>query len=183
MAKVKGSAIVASVRFLRRNKDAAREALPPTLHHYLSKRVLEASWYPEEDMVPLVRAAARVLGEPERPFYEKAGRFSAQMHADGVYRHLVREGESESMARRALVLWSTQHDTGAMEMQATGNGQVRVVLRGFERPSREACLINGGYLAATFEISGYKDVQVEKQGCCLDGDPECGWTVSWSSKG
>lgn len=182
MAKVKGAAIVASVRFLRRNKDAAREALPPALHHYLAKRVLVASWYPEEDMIPLVRAAARVLDEPERGFYEKAGRFSAQVHADGVYRHLVREGESESLARRALVLWSSQHDTGAMDMQVVEPGKVKVTLRDFALPSRESCLINGGYLAATFEISGYENVRVEKQACCMDARPECSWTVRWDGK-
>ena len=47
MAKVKGSAILESVRILRRNKDAARKHLAPELQHYLSERVLVASWYPE----------------------------------------------------------------------------------------------------------------------------------------
>jgi hypothetical protein len=182
MAKVKGASIVDSVRFLRRHKEKALEHLPPALHHYLGERVLAASWYPEEDNIPLVRAAARVLGEPERAFYEKAGRLSAQLHADGVYRHLVREGESQSLARRALVLWSTQHDTGAMDMQSLEEGKLRVTLRGYAAPSREACLINGGYLVAAFEISGYHDVRVEKQSCCVDGAPECAWVVGWSSK-
>jgi hypothetical protein len=182
VAKVKGSAIVQSVRILRGNKDAARLHLPPELHHYLSTRVLAASWYPEEDMIPLVRATANVLGQPEETFYEFAGRFVAHTHAEGVYRHLVRDGESQSLSRRAMVLWTSQHDTGAMDMQSLEEGKLRVTLRGFALPSREACLINAGYLAATFEISGYHDVRVEKQSCCVDGAPECAWVVGWSSK-
>ena len=179
MPKVKGAAIVESVRILRRHKGSARAHLPPALHHYLEERVLAASWYPAEDQIPLTRAVARVLGEPEHGFFEKAGRFAAQRHAEGVYKHLVKAEDPETLCRRALVLWSSQHDTGAMEMQMREPGRARVALRGYANPSREACRIAGGYLAATFEISGYKDVQVEKQACCSDGAPECAWSVRW----
>jgi predicted hydrocarbon binding protein len=182
MASVKGSAIVAAVRMLRANKDAARTALPPELHHYLSTRVLTASWYPEADMVALARATAKVMGEPEETFYEQAGRFVAHTHAEGVYRHLVRDAESQSLSRRALVLWSSQHDTGTMDMEILDENEARLMLRGFEVPSREACLINGGYLAAAFEIAGYENVHVEKQHCCVDGAAECVWSVRWSAK-
>jgi hypothetical protein len=113
MPKVKGAAIVESVRVLRRHEDSARKHLPPALHHDLEERVLAASWDPAEDQIPLTRAVARVLGEPEHGFFEKARRIAV------------------------------------------------------------------GYLGATFEISGYKDVQVEKQACCVDGASECAWSVRW----
>jgi hypothetical protein len=179
MAKVKGAALLDTVRFLRRHKEAARAQLPPALHHYLNERVLVASWYPEEDLVPLVRAIARVLGEPELAFCEKAGRLSAKAHAQGVYRHLV-AGERESLARRALVLWSSQHDTGAMEMQPLDDGGVRVLLRDFAAPSREFCAIQTGYIAATFEVSGCRDVRIRKLSCCVDGARECAWELRWA---
>ncbi len=182
MARVKGAAVVDSVRFLRRHKDAARKLLPPSLHHYLAERILVASWYPEEDLVPLVRAMARILGEPEQAFFEKAGRLSARAHAQGVYRHLVRSGERESLARRALVLWSSQHDTGSMQMLSEEPGRVRVVLRDFALPSREFCAINGGYVGATFEISGCLEVRVQKLSCCVDGAAECTWHVTWDAR-
>lgn len=181
MAKIKGATIVDSVRFLRRHKDEAHRHLPPALHHYLSERVLVASWYPEEDLVPLVRAMARIQGEPEQGFFVKVGRLSAQAHSQGIYRHLVRV-ERESLPRRAFVLWSSQHDSGSMEMQSQQPGSVRVVLRDFALPSREFCLINGGYIAATFEISGCLRVRVEKQSCAVDGAPECSWLATWDAK-
>jgi predicted hydrocarbon binding protein len=181
MARVKGATIVDSVRFLRRHKKEAREVLSPALHHYLNERVLSASWYPEEDLVPLVRAIARITGEREQAFLERAGRLAARAHAQGVYRHLA-GGDRESLARRALVLWSSQHDTGAMEMEVETSGKVRVALRGFGLPSREFCIINGGYIAATFEISGCAGVRVEKQSCCVDGAPACTWLVSWKGR-
>jgi predicted hydrocarbon binding protein len=182
VARIKGAAIVDTVRFLRRRKEEARKLLPAELHHYLAERVLIASWYPEEDLIPLVRAMARVLGEPERAFFDKAGRISARTHAQGVYRHLVRPGERESLARRALVLWSSQHDTGSMEMLPEAPGQVRVVVRDFGAPSRELCVINGGYVAGTFEVNGCHEVRVQKLSCCMDGAPECAWLVSWDAK-
>lgn len=178
---MKGASIVDSVRFLRRHKEEARRNLPPALHHYLAERVLAASWYPEEDLVPLVRAMAHILGEPEQVFFEKAGKLAALAHSNGIYRHLVRPGESESLARRSLVLWSSQHDTGTMDIQAEAPGRVHVTLRGFAAPSREFCAINAGYVAATFEISGCKDVRVKKLSCCVDGAPECAWQVTWAA--
>jgi len=178
MPKTKGASILDSVKYLRRHKDEARKHLPPALHHYLSERVLAASWYPEEDLVPLVRAMARIEGVPDTTFFEKAGRLSAQGHAQGVYKHLA-AGDRDSLTRRALVLWSSQHDTGAMEMEADSGGKVRVALRGFGLPSREMCALTGGYIAATFEVSGCKDVRTEKQSCAVDGAPACTWLVSW----
>jgi hypothetical protein len=179
VAKVKGAALLDTVRFLRRNKDAARKQLPPALHHYLTERVLVASWYPEEDLVPLVLAIARIAGEPDLAFCEKAGRLSAKAHAHGVYKHLV-AGERHSLARRALALWSSQHDTGVMEMSGEESGCVRVALRDFAAPSREFCAINAGYVAATFELSGCRDVRVKKLACCVDRAKECVWEVRWA---
>jgi hypothetical protein len=178
MAKVKGAAIVDSVRFLRRHKDEARKHLPPELHHYLGERVLAASWYPEADLVPLVRAMGRIQGVPDAAWFEKAGRLSAQGHSQGIYKHLA-SGDRESLTRRALVLWSSQHDTGRMDMEPEASGKVRVALRDFGMPSREFCALNGGYIAATFEASGCESVVVEKQSCCVDRAPACTWLVSW----
>ena len=70
MARVKGATIVDSVRFLRRHKEEARKQLPPAPHHYLALRVLAASWYPEADLIPLVRAMARIQRVPEQEFYD-----------------------------------------------------------------------------------------------------------------
>ena len=181
MPKVKGASIVDSVRYLRRHKDEARKHLAPALHHYLSERVLAASWYPEEDLVPLVRAMARIENVPDTVFFERAGRLSAQGHAHGIYKHLA-AGDRESLTRRALVLWSSQHDTGALEMQAESAGKVRVALRDFGLPSREFCLLTGGYIAATFEAAGCEGVRHEKQSCCVDRAAACTWLVSWTNK-
>ena len=178
MARVKGASILDSVRFLRRHKEEARKHLPPALQHYLAERVLAASWYPEEDLVPLVRAMARIQGVPDATFFEMAGRLSAQGHAKGIYKHLA-AGDRDSLTRRALVLWSSQHDTGEMTMEAESTGKVRVALRGFGLPSREMCTLTGGYIAETFEVSGCKEVRAEKQGCAIDGAPACSWLVSW----
>jgi hypothetical protein len=50
----------------------------------------------------------------------------------------------------------------------------------FAVPSREFCTINGGYVGATFEISGCQDVRVQKLSCCVDGAAECVWQVTWN---
>lgn len=181
MAKVKGASIVDSVRFLRRHKEEARKHLPEALHHYLGERVLAASWYPEEDLVPLVRAIARIHGLSDAAWFEKAGRLSAQAHGKGIYKHLA-SGERDSLTRRALVLWGSQHDTGVLDMEPESTGKVRVALRDFGLPSRDFCTLTGGYIAGTFEMSGCEGVRIEKQSCCVDRAPACTWLVSWKKR-
>ena len=58
MANAKGTLVVQAVRALRSNPDRARELLPPSLHSYLSERILVTQWYPEEEYYKLVKAVA-----------------------------------------------------------------------------------------------------------------------------
>jgi predicted hydrocarbon binding protein len=108
-------------------------------------------------------------------------RLSAQGHAHGIYKHLA-SGDRDSLTRRALVLFSSLHDTGQMEMEAESTGKVRVALRDFGLPSREFCALTTGYIAATFELGGREGVRVEKHSCCVDRAPACTWFVSWKKR-
>jgi hypothetical protein len=180
MAKVKGATLVESVKFLRRNADAARAALPERLQHYLEERVLVGSWYPEEDLMPLVLAVAKVSGQPEARFLEAAGRITARRQAEGIYSHLVDAADLESMPRKAHALWSSQHDSGTLACQVEGPGKVRFSLRDFGLPSREMCNVTRGYVAEILAMVGLDGIEVREEACVVSGAPECVWIASFT---
>jgi hypothetical protein len=57
-ASTQGTHLVDMVKFLRTQRDAALAILPARLHRYLDEQLNVAAWYPEEDMIGLVRALA-----------------------------------------------------------------------------------------------------------------------------
>jgi hypothetical protein len=182
VAKVKGVTLVETVKFLRRHKQAARAALPDPLHHYLEERVLVGSWYPEADLVPMLRAVARIAGQPEATFLEAAGRIAARAHAEGIYAHLVHTADLDSMPRKANALWSSQHDTGRFECQIDGPTQTTFALRDFALPSREMCTVTRGYVLEILAMIGLRDIAVREAACCVDGAPACTWIASFAPR-
>ena len=78
MARAKGASLLGAVKWLRHDREAALRALPARLHPYLDARIQVASWYPEEDLLELIRALARILPANGADVYEQMGRFSAR---------------------------------------------------------------------------------------------------------
>jgi len=175
----KGSNVVELVRFLRRNKERARELLPPDLHHYLEERIEVTRWYPEADSVGLQRAAAALLPPMEDDPYEAMGRISAQLHVKGVYRHLLGDARPEVMPVRVLALWSSVHDTGKLRVAEMAPGSSQIELTDFEATSIEVCRSTAGYIREVYRMSGVADLDVRKTACRSAGDDRCSWSVAW----
>jgi hypothetical protein len=133
-------------------------------------------WYPETDLVELIRAVAKLLPGPEDRALMMMGERSARAQT-GVYGDLIRGIASTS---RSFALWSTQHDTGEMRSTIEGPNRVRLEVVGFEDTSREFCLLLGGYFAGTLAINGITDASVQKLSCRLWGDSLCAWRGTWS---
>lgn len=183
MAKAKGYALVGAVKFLRSQKERAREVLAEERHHYLEERILGASWYPEADLEALLEAALALRPGPRDAVLAEMGAFSARQHLDGgVYRHLRFDGE-DSMPRRALALWATQHDTGRWDLRATGPGELLMTIRDFAHPTEILCGINTGYFSEALRLAGAVDVRAEKRSCMARGDAECVWRVTFREGG
>jgi hypothetical protein len=180
MAKAKGAALVGAVRWLRQNREAALRALPARLHPYLENRVQVASWYPEEDLLELIRAIARTLPAGTGDVYEQMGRFSAREQLAGVYRHLLEGGDQFSLPRRGLVLWQSQHDSGRLAMTIEGPGTARIEIVDYAAPSREMCAILLGYTAEMFALAGMQQASVRKTACRIDGADRCSWRCTWN---
>jgi len=180
MARAKGASLVGAVRWLRHDREAALRALPARLHPYLENRIQVASWYPEEDLLELIRAIARILPAGEGDVYEQMGRFSARDQLAGVYRHLLEGGDEFSLPRRGLVLWQSQHDSGRLSVTIEGPGRARIDVVDYALPSREMCGVLLGYSAEMFTMAELKQPAVSKTTCRLDGADRCSWRCTWT---
>jgi hypothetical protein len=175
VGRAKGIALLGAVKFLRRHRDAAQEALPPQLHGYLDGWVEAAKWYPGEHVALLLRAIARVLGGPQDQALQSMGEWTVRAHAE-IYGELLTGRGSSS---RVFALWGNQYDSGELKRVRETPGSLRFELSGYQDTSREQCLVMIGYLKGTIALAGLQDAEAAKVSCRLWGDPECVWRVTW----
>ncbi len=175
MGRVKGSTLLGAVKFLRSRRLEATPLLPPEHWHYLDETIKNSAWYPLEDLLALVGVAAELHGTGRDQALEFMGDFAARSHA-ALYGDLLRGSGSSS---RVFALWSTQFDAGKMQRTTEGRGRARVELQDFESPSRELCLLIGGYIRGTLGMNDVEDIAVEKLSCTTRGDRVCSWRASW----
>jgi hypothetical protein len=180
MGKAKGTTLVNAVKALRLKKEEARRFLPERLHGYLEGRVLVSSWYPEEDLLEILRALARVLPSPGIDIFEFMGRVSARTDLGGVYAPLLREGDPGGTLRRGVVVWRSYHDTGKHEVVEAREDFAAFTLSGFDHPSREICGTIVGWNHELVTLAGGKDARVVHTACVLDGAAECWFEVRWT---
>lgn len=176
MAKVKGSALDGAVRFLAAKRDEAERLLPVELHHYLDERISVSAWYPEEDLVSLVRAMVRLIPGDRDEVLEEMGRITARQHLEGTYGHLIRGGDLRNLGIRGFALWGAMHDSGEMAVIEEAPGRVRLALSGYGHPSEELCGISRGYILEVLRLNGVV-VESVKLHCAVKGDPACVWDL------
>ena len=180
MAKAKGTTLISLVKFLRSHAGGAREHLSPELHGYLETRIQTALWYPEEDVLALLRCMVELVPAARQTALAQMGVRLAQEHLEGVYEHL-RGGVEDlnSLHRRSYALWSTMHDSGKLSVRSEGPDSAHFELRDYALPSPEMCSILTAYFTETLRLSGAVEPEVEETSCRLQGAGHCGWQAHW----
>ena len=181
MAKAKGTTLLTLVKFLRSQREAARERLSPDLRHYLEEQIQPALWYPEADLLALIRVMLELLPLSQEKALAQIGRTIAHEHLEGVYEHLRVEDRAglATLGRRSYALWASMHDTGRMVARLEAEARASFELRDYGLPSPEMCTIMGAYFCETLRMAGAVDPEVRKLECRLDGAPTCRWEASW----
>lgn len=179
MAKAKGTTLLSLVKFLRHDAERARRSLPSELHHYLDEHIQSSAWYPEEDLLALIRCMTLLVPGPRDAVLREMGRSVASEHMDGVYAHLrLEDGDLLPLARRAFALWSSQHDSGQLHVTREGPSAICFELSDFGLPSRELCDVTAAYFHETLRIAGV-DAEIREQQCRVDGAGCCRWIARW----
>jgi len=178
MAKAKGTTLLSLVKLLRSQRERTLALLPPALHGYLDDRIHASNWYPEADLLALLRAAIELIPGSREANLDRMGAAVAREHLEGVYEHL-RSEDPATLVRRSLALWGSQHDTGSFRVEMEGSGRALYEVRDYGLPSREMCSILKAYFAEYLRASGWRGVTVRKQTCVLDHADACAWIVTW----
>ena len=186
MARIKGTAMLNAVKFLRANfKEKALELLPTEQHKYLNDRILVSSWYPEEDNLALIRVLARIMkenvAEVGDDVYAYMGRYVAQADFSLIYASLVRPDDPEETLRRAPVAWRMYHDTGSFSVSFPGPGMARAELSDYGLPSKEMCSLLKGFHEQMLVMAGAREVSSKEVDCRNRGDRICVWEMRWKA--
>lgn len=186
MARIKGTAMLNAVKFLRANfKERALELLPPAQRKHLNDRILVSSWYPEEDNLAIVRVLARILKENVTDVgddvYAYMGRYVAQADFSTFYANLILQGDPEETLGRAAVAWRMYHDTGSLSVSIQGPGRARMELSDYGLPSKEMCSVLKGVHEQMIVMAGAQEVSSKEINCRNRGDQSCVWEVRWKA--
>lgn len=177
MAQSKGSNFVPAVKYLRVHREEARERLPEDLHGYLEGRILPGSWYPESELMGLLRTVASMLPEPDPDCWEMIGSEAAESHAQGPLEGLVLRGPEKVLEALGPV-WSLFHDTGTLEVELEGGSRASVGLRDFSLGMPEHAPMMRGYFNRILELAGAAEVDVR----IVDSDDSgARWALRWKS--
>jgi hypothetical protein len=178
MANAKGTVMIGLVKALRREKELARELMPPELARYLEERIVVAAWYPLEHFVALLRLAEKVAPSAALRGCEERGRLAAREHMEGAYNRL-----SQTTHRRAtFTLLASMFDSGQMAVVERRPGGATLEFSDFALPAREVCEIFTGYNAERMKLLGFDEVRVRHSQCRVDGAPTCRWELSWKGR-
>lgn len=182
-AHSKGTNVLEMVKFLRARRDRARIVLPPELHPYLEKRVDVSAWYPEEEVLALTRALARLMPEEGEAVYRTLGALNARNHTEGSYGHLLGELRLETLPIRLGALWKTLHDTGELHFEPEPGRGGRAEIRGYANPGPEMCTVIGAYLAETVARAGFDALETAHTACVHRGADCCAWSFQGRPRG
>jgi hypothetical protein len=184
MAKAKGTTLLSLVKFLRTRADEARRHLDPGLHGYLSEKIESSAWYPEEDLVGLIRCMLALVPDDRDEALANMGRVVAQEHLEGVYGHLrVDVHDPRTLGVRSFALWSTMHDSGDLRIEEVRDGEATFELHAYAHPSEEMCKIVCAYFIESMRLAGGAAAEGEEISCRRDGADACRVRVRWRPVG
>lgn len=179
---VKGTILAKMVKTLRKNKEKAREVLPPELHKYLSQKVLASSWYPVEDYVALLRAVAKILPDPGMDVFEYMGRVSLKIDFEGVYQPMVRDKDALGCLNAFVNMQKLTSKTVTLKVTHGAPGSATVERVHFGAPFiEETCKSQTGQIWQALTYGGGSHVKTKHVLCKHRGDDRCVWEARWSA--
>jgi uncharacterized protein (TIGR02265 family) len=183
MAKVKGTAVQSSLRYVReRFGEEALEglltALPAADRAPLGS-VLASSWYPMDAFLRFMQEARRQLSAREPDVVRNMGRASADYGVTGVYKVFFKVGSPQFIISRATRVFSSYYDTGRIAVVESRDGRAVVEVSGLEGSAPEFCQRILGWMERTIELAGAKGLRSAHSLCVHRGDAVCRFEGDW----
>lgn len=183
MAKVKGTAVVASIRYVteRFGDEALRRILrflPDDDRQTLEAGVLASSWYPMSLFLRFMQEAEQQLSSQEPDLIRRMGAASAEYGIRGVYKIFFKIGSPEFIIGRAARVFGSYYDTGRIEVVESGPGRAVLDLAGFEG-APQFCQRIIGWMEKTVQMAGARNLRSRHAVCVHRGDAVCRFEGDW----
>jgi hypothetical protein len=183
VARVKGTAVRASLRFLQdrfgpTGTGAVLDRLDPEDRDLVRSGLLDSVWYPMPLLLRLMRAAAQVHGGGEPELARQMGRASAESGVRGVYKVFFKVGSPQFIIGRASRVFASYYDTGEIRLVESRAGRAVLDLVGFEG-SPEFCQRIQGWMERTVELAGGRNLVPDHSQCLYRGDAVCRFEGTW----
>ncbi len=185
MARVKGTAVKATVAFLRERLDedtfqAVLDGVDGNERELLTQPILQSSWY-ELSLLLHVMAATegRIKLPPGRTLAWEMGRFSADYGLKTIYKVFFKVADPGFIIRKSSQVFSAYYDSGAMEVLGTEGKTADLRLTGFNQPHAWFCDRLMGWMERTLELSGAKNARMVHPKCLARGDATCDYSGRW----
>ncbi len=185
MAKVKGSAIKASLVYLHDHLDETgfsrvMDELEPGLKELFEGPILLSNWYEFNALTELMKhAASYPTGFTDRSIAWEMGRFSAEYGLKSIYRIFFRVADPGYIIRKASQVFAGYYSSGAMEVEKSQKGLAVLRLSDFDEPNELFCDRVRGWMERTLELCGAKNCTVGHPKCMARGDTHCEYVGRW----
>ncbi len=184
MAKVKGTAVQSSLRYVRErfgDESLGRvlAALPAEDRRALEGGVLASSWYDVATFLRFMVEAERQLGAQEKDVVRRMGRASCDYGITTVYKVFFKIGSPEFIIGRAARVFSSYYDTGELRIAESGPGRAVAELTGFEGGAPQFCERIFGWMQRTLERAGAANLRSRHEVCVHRGGAVCRFEGDW----
>lgn len=183
MAQVTGTAVVASLRYVKERfgGDALQRvlaALSDDERKVLDAGILASSWYPMPLFLRFMREAERQLAAQEDSVIRRMGAASAEYGIKGVYKIFFKMGSPEFVIGRAARVFGSYYDSGRIEVVETRAGRAVLDLHGFEG-APQFCERILGWMEKTVQMAGARDLRSDHPQCVHRKDRACRFVGDW----
>jgi hypothetical protein len=140
---------------------------------------LPIGWYPLALYARLLHALDEVHGTGDGALAVQSGRWQAEKDLTTIYRVMFRLLNPATVVVKTTDYWRKFHDSGAWDMQRTGDRSMEGTLEGWGVTDAFLCRELVGYFARLLELVGAKDPIVEHPECRARGDGRCHFRGYW----
>lgn len=183
MARVKGTAIVASMRYVTERfgqgaLTALLRGLPEECRREFEAGILVSTWYPMVLFLRFMQEAEKRHGAEEPDLVRRMGRASAEYGLKTVYKIFFKVGSPEFIIQRAARVFGSYYDTGNLKVLETSRGRALLELEGFFG-APQFCDRILGWMERTVELAGAKNLRASHSLCTHRGDAVCRFEGIW----
>jgi len=145
----------------------------------ISQIILSISWQPEKSFMNFLKAVTKTLGKNNLEICRNVGYYAAQEGIPKLYRIFISFGNPGFVIENCSRFWKHIHSFGSFEATLTNETSAVAKLYTYKDLPKVHCYYMLGYIQATLELSGAKNVSVHEAKCTSRNSEYCEFFAKW----